>query len=133
MSLKEYIKKEDKVIIAVKMLYMVVGIGIIRTTFTIFRHIDVRSPFFLIITKVIIYAASIYLIIQISKCKNWARWALIIILTLSIPLTILPAFGQIPHNPIYAILFFIQLVLYMAALVLLFQESVSERFTSMKS
>ena len=129
MSIKEYLEKEDKVVLAVKMLYLVVGIGVIRTLFTIFRHIDVRSPVSLIITKLIIYGLSIYLIIQISKCKNWARWTLVVILTISIPLTILPAFGQVTHNPVYAILFFIQLVLYIAALILLFQESVSKRFT----
>ena len=130
MSIKEYLGNEDKVTLASKMLYIVVGVGVIRTIFTIFRHIDVRSPVSLIVTKLIIYGVSIFLIIQISKCKNWARWALVVILTMSIPLTILPAYGQVTHNPIFAILFFLQLVLYMVALVLLFQESVSERFKS---
>ena len=130
MSIKEYLINEDKVALASKMLYIVVGVGVIRTIFTIFRHIDVRSPVSLIVTKLIIYGVSIFLIIQISKCKNWARWALVVILTVSIPLTILPAFGQATHNPIFTILFFLQLVLYMVALVLLFQESVSERFKS---
>jgi len=130
MSIKEYLEKEDKVVLAVKMLYLVVGIGVLRTLFTIFRHIDVRSLISLIITKLIVYGLSIYLIIQINKCKNWARWSLVVILTVSIPLTILPAFGQVTHNPIYAILFFMQLILYMVALVILFQESVSKRFTS---
>lgn len=131
MSIKEYLEKEDKVVLATNMLYLVVGIGVIRTIFTIFRHIDVRSPISLIITKLIIYGFSIYLIIQISKCKNWARWLLVVILTISIPLTILPAFGQVSHNPIYAVLFFMQLILYMIALVILFQESVSKRFVSL--
>lgn len=130
MSIKEYLEKEDKVVLATNMLYLVVGIGVTRTIFTIFRHIDVRSPISLIITKLIIYGFSIYLIIQISKCKNWARWLLVVILTISIPLTILPAFGQVSHNPIYAVLFFMQLILYMIALVILFQESVSKRFVS---
>ena len=130
MSIKDYLVNEDKIVLATRMLYIVVGIGVIRTIFTIFRHIDVRSPISLIITKLIIYGVSIFLIIQISKCKNWARWALVVILTMSIPLTILPAYGQITHNPINSILFFLQLVLYMVALVYLFQESVSKRFKS---
>ena len=133
MSIKEYLENQDKVVLAVRMLYLVVGIGVIRTTMTVFRHIDVRSPYFLIITKLIIYAASIYLIQQIVKGKNWARWSLVVILTISIPLTILPAFGQFSHNPIYAVLFFMQLVLYMVALVFLFQESSSEYFKSEKA
>jgi len=132
MSLKEYLEIQDKVVLSVKMLYLVVGIGVIRTAMTVFRHIDVRSPNFLIITKLIVYAASIYLIQQINKGKNWARWSLVVLLTLSIPLTILPAFGQFSHNPVYAVLFFMQLVLYIVALVFLFQKSSSEYFKSEK-
>ncbi len=133
MSLKEYLELQDKVVLSVKMLYLVVGIGVIRTAMTVFRHIDVRSPTFLIISKLIVYAASIYLIQQINKGKNWARWSLLVLLTLSIPLTILPAFfGQFSHNPVYAVLFFMQLVLYIVALVFLFQKSSSEYFKSEK-
>jgi len=132
MSLKEYLEIQDKVVLSVKMLYLVVGIGVIRTAMTVFRHIDVRSPNFLIITKLIVYAASIYLIQQINKGKNWARWSLVVLLTLSIPLTILPAFGQFSHNPVYAVLFFMQLVLYIIALIFLFQKSSSEYFKSEK-
>ena len=133
MSLKEYLEIQDKVVLSVKMLYLVVGIGVIRTAMTVFRHIDVRSPNFLIITKLIVYAASIYLIQQINKGKNWARWSLVVLLTLSIPLTILPAFGQFSHNPVYAVLFFMQLVLYIIALIFLFQKSSSEYFKSEKT
>lgn len=133
MSLKKYLELQDKVVLSVKMLYLVVGIGVIRTAMTVFRHIDVRSPDFLIITKLIVYAASIYLIQQINKGKNWARWSLVVLLTISIPLTILPAFGQFSHNPVYAVLFFMQLVLYIVALVFLFQKSSSEYFKSEKT
>ena len=133
MSLKKYLELQDKVVLSVKMLYLVVGIGVIRTAMTVFRHIDVRSPDFLIITKLIVYAASIYLIQQINKGKNWARWSLVVLLTISIPLTILPAFGQFSHNPVYAVLFFMQLALYIVALIFLFQKSSSEYFKSEKT
>jgi len=133
MSLKEYLELRDKVVLSVKMLYLVVGIGVIRTAMTVFRHIDVRSPDFLIITKLIVYSASIYLILQINKGKNWARWSLVVLLTISIPLTILPAFGQFSHNPVYAVLFYMQLILYIVALVFLFQNSSSEYFKPEKN
>ena len=66
-----------KVAHAVKIFYLVIGLGIIRAVMTIIRHADVRSPDFLIITKLIIYAGSLYLIYQLSKGRNWARWVLV--------------------------------------------------------
>jgi hypothetical protein len=130
MLLKNQLLNKDKLTLAVNMLYLVVGIGVVRALFSIFRHIEVRDPTSLIITKLIIYVVSIYLIIQISKCKNWARWLIVVILTISIPLTILPALGQISHNPVFALLLVMQLILYIAALVILFHEDVSKRFKS---
>ena len=43
-----------KVALAVNFFYLVVVVGIIRAVMTIIRHADVRSPYFLIYTKLII-------------------------------------------------------------------------------
>lgn len=117
-----------KVTLAVKMLYIVVGIGVLRTIMTVVRHADVRSPDFLIMSKLLTYVFSVYLIYQISKGKNWARWALVVIFVVSIPLTILPAFDSFSHNPIHNLLGFVQLGLYIYGLVLLFHRDVSGWF-----
>ena len=119
-----------KVALAVKMLYVVVGIGVIRTIMTVVRHMDVRSPDFLIMTKLLTYAFSVYLIYQISKGKNWARWALVVIFVVSIPLTILPAFDSFSHNPIHNLLGFVQIGLYVYGLVLLFQKDAAGWFAA---
>ena len=114
-----------KVALATKLLYVVVGIGVIRTVMTVMRHIDVRSPDFLIMTKVGIYAFSLYLVYQIGKGKNWTRWALVAIFVIHLPLTILPAFQSLSHNPVHTLLGFLQLGLYIYALALLFHRDVS--------
>jgi uncharacterized membrane protein YfcA len=117
-----------KVRLATRLLYLVVGIGIARTAMTVLRHADVRSPDFLIATKLLTVAASIYLIYQIGKGKNWARWSLIVIFVISIPLTILPAFETVSHNTAHTLLGFVQVGLYVAGLLLVFHRDVSGWF-----
>jgi hypothetical protein len=125
-------ERPPKVSLAVKFFYVVVGIGIIRAAMTIIRHADVRSPYFLIIIKLIIYAGSLYLIYQLSKGRNWARWSMVAIFIISIPLTILPAFASFSHNPVHSSLGFVQLALYIIGLAFLFHGSSSSWFSSQK-
>ena len=125
-------ERPPKVALAVKFFYVIVGIGIIRAALTIIRHADVRSPYSLIITKLIIYAGSLYLIYQLSKGRNWARWLMVVIFIISIPLTILPAFASFSHNPVYTSLGFVQLALYIIGLVFLFHRSSSSWFGTEK-
>jgi hypothetical protein len=112
-----------KVVLAVKMLYFVVGVGVLRTAFMVVRHLEVRSPDFLIMTKFFSYALSLYLIYLVGKGKNLARWLLVMIFVVSIPLTILPYFESITHNPVGSALGIAQLVMYVIGLVLLFHSS----------
>ena len=128
MQKKEFLEKPAKVVLAQRLLYLVVGLGIVRAAITIIRHVDVRSPQSLIVLKLLLYSVSVFLIYECSKAHNWARWALVLILTASIPLIILPSFESISHNLVYASFVFLQLALYMIALVCLFQKSSSRWF-----
>lgn len=130
---KELLEKPAKVVLAAKMLYLVVAIGIIRTSMTVIRHAEVRSPDFLILTKILIYAVSLYMIYQMSKGKDWARWSLVVIFAISIPLIVLPAFAAMSHNPVYTILGLLQLGLYTVALLFLFQGNSSRWFGAIKT
>lgn len=130
---KELLEKPAKVIHGAKLLYLVVGIGIIRASMTIIRHADVRSPDFLIYTKLLVYAVSLFLIYQTGKGKNWARWSLVVIFVISIPMVVLPFFESMSHNPVNSILGFLQLGLYIAALMFLFHESSSGWFGARKT
>lgn len=124
----ELSEKPPKVVLAMKLFYLVVGIGVIRTAITVFRHAGVRSPFFLIFTKLLIYAGSVYLIYQLGKGKNWAKWSFAAIFAVNIPLTILPALGSISHNPFYTLLGFLQIGLYIAGLAFIFHKSAASWF-----
>ena len=125
-------ERPPKVVLAVKFFYVVVGIGIIRAAMTVIRHADVRSPNFLILTKLIIYIGSFYLIYQISKGRNWARWSMVVIFIIAIPLTILPAFASFSHNPVHTLLGLIQIVLYIIGMAFLFHGSSSSWFGAEK-
>jgi hypothetical protein len=128
MSIKELSQRPEKIVTAVKQLYLVVAIGIIRTSMTVIRHVDVRSPHLLIFSKMLLYVASVFLIYQVSKGKNWARWLLLAILAIAFPLSVLPTFDAIFHNPIHTLLGFLQLALYIVAMIFLFHRSSSQWF-----
>jgi len=133
MSAEELLEKPEKVVTAVKLLYLMIAIGVIRTVMTVLRHVDVRSPHSLIITKILIYAASLFLIYQISRGKNWARWLLLAIFAIAFPLSVLPTFDAISHNPVHALLGLLQLGLYIVAMVYLFHRSSMEWLGSGKA
>ena len=130
MSTKIVSDRPPKVILAVKLFYIIVGIGITRAAMTIFRHADVRSPYFLILIKVLVYIGSLFLIYQLSKGKNWARISMVAIFIISIPLVILPTFASFSHNPANSILGFIQILIYIIGLALLFNKNSSPWFRS---
>ena len=102
-------QKPDQVVLAAKMLYLVVVVGITRTVMTVVRHVDVRSPYFLISVKLCIYVISVLVVYQLSKGKNWARWTLVAIFTICIPLVILPVFDSFSHSPVNSLLGLLQL------------------------
>ncbi len=114
-----------KVVYAVRMLYLVVGIGVVRTAMTVVRHADVRTPYFLIFTKVLLYAGSLFMIWQLTKGKNWARWSLAAVFAIGIPLSTLPALGSISFSPVHTLLGILQLGLYLIALFFMFHKNSS--------
>jgi len=119
-----------KVVLAVKVLYLFVALGAIRTALMMIRHLDVRSPFFDIVANLVIYAASLYLIHQLSKGKNWARWSLVAILFFSLFLLLLPTFDSFTLNPVNTLLVLVQYTLYVVALVFLFHRETQGWFAA---
>ena len=122
MPAQELSERPGKIVAAATLLYLVVVIGMIRTGMTVMRHADVRSPQFLIFTKILIYTVSVFLIYRVSKGKNWAKWLLVVILALAFPLSVFPSFDAIAHSPAHSSLGLLQLGLYLVALVLLFHR-----------
>jgi len=130
MSTIELSARPAKVVLAVKVLYLFVALGAIRTALMMIRHLDVRSPFFDIVANLVIYAASLYLIHQLSKGKNWARWSLVAILFFSLFLLLLPTFDSFTLNPVNTLLVLVQYTLYVVALVFLFHRETQGWFAA---
>lgn len=120
--------RPGKVDAAVKMLYLLIAVGILRTSMTVLRHADVRSPYFLITIKLLVYAVTLFLIYKTAKGNNWARWLLLATVALAFPLAILPTLDSITHNPVHSLLGFLQLGLYIVAMFFLFHRSVRDWF-----
>ena len=125
--------KPAAVVTAVRNLYLVVAIGVGRVVLAVIRHSDVRSPDFLILTKILFYAAAIFLITRLGRGKNWARWSLATLLAIGIPLTVLPALDGISHSALNSGLVLLQLGLYIAAMVLVFRKPSSTWFDGMRT
>lgn len=124
--------KPVKVVRAVYILYLTVAIGLARKIMLLMRHADVRSPDFLIYTALFLLSISLFLIYQAGKGRNWARWSLVWILCISIPLTILPMFQGLSHTLIPNILGLTQVVLFLISLMLLFHKNTSSWFRRKK-
>ena len=121
-------ERPAKVVLAVRILYFTIGIAAIRIAIVVLRHLEVRSPDFLIITKVVIGAICLFLIFRISKGNNWARWSLVAIFIVSIPLTFLPAIQTFTAYPVQGWLEALQFALTLIALGLLFHPNASKWF-----
>ena len=111
--------KPATISLAVLLMYAVVAVGFLRTGMTVGRHLDVRTPYMYLGSKALVYVLSVFLIYKISKGYNWARWTLMAILAVSIPLGVLPTLDSIEHSPLHAQLGFAQLGAFVFAAFLL--------------
>ena len=118
-------KKPANVTLALALMYAVVAVGFLRTGMTIGRHLDVRTPYMYLGAKTAVYVLSVFLIYQISKGHNWARWTLLAILAIAIPLGVLPTIDSLEHSPLHALLGFAQLGAFVVAAILLFLPQTS--------
>jgi hypothetical protein len=117
-----------KVVLALKTLYVGIGIGVIRTAIVVLRHLEVRTPDFLIMVKVVIWAGVLYSIFQAGKGRNWARWVLVGLLIITIPLNLLPLLPAFADYPVDGSLGVLQYALFFIGVGLLFHPDSSAWF-----
>jgi hypothetical protein len=117
-----------KVVLALKMLYVGIGIGVIRTALVVLRHLEVRTPDFLIMVKVVIWAGVLYSIFQAGKGRNWARWVLVALLIITIPLNLLPLIPAFADYPFDGSLGVLQYALFFTGVGLLFHPDATAWF-----
>jgi hypothetical protein len=120
--------RPEKVSQAIKLLYGVLGISILRLVWTVVSHIDVRSPAMTILSSIMVYTVFIFLLYHLGRRKNWARIGIALIFAISIPLAIMPMFQSITHSVVVNGLGLIALVIYVVALLWLFQQDSSNWF-----
>ena len=120
----------QKIDLAVKLLYGVVALGIVRTVMNAINHIDVRSIGPVHLGHAFVFAVSGYLIYKISKQQSWARMTVLAILIIDIPLTVLPMLDSLKHSPLNNGLGLVQAGVFIAAMVLLYRPESSLWFDS---
>lgn len=127
------LEKPATIKLAVFLMYAVVAVGFLRTGMTVGRHLDVRTPYMYLGAKTLVYLLSVFLIYQISKGHNWARWTLMVILAAAVPLGVLPTIDSLEHSPLHAQLGFGQLGAFILAALLLLMPQSSKWLKSTKS
>jgi len=115
------------------MLYVGIGIGVIRTAIVVLRHLEVRTPDFIILVKLVIWAGVLYAIFQTGKGRNWARWLLVALFIVTIPLNFLPLIPTFTDYPVDGSLGVLQYALFLIALGLLFHPDASAWFRKGRS
>jgi hypothetical protein len=118
---------------AVMLLWVALGIGILRGAIRYIRHADVRSLGVGELISLGLWALSVFLIVQVWKGRHWARIAWIVIFCLAIPLGILPLFQSVTYFPVANGLGIAQTLVWLAGIVLLFQRDASTWFRSQPS
>jgi hypothetical protein len=122
----------EKVILAAKLFYIVIGMGFVRMVITVVRHWDVRTPDVFILSKLVLWSVSLFFVYQVSKGKNWARWIMVVMFIIAIPMAILPRISSLSHTLIPNLLGLVQVFLYVWAIVLLFQATSNAWFKEKK-
>ena len=133
MQENQQLKKPAMVSLSIFLMYAVVAVGFLRTGMTVGRHLDVRTPYMYLGSKTLVYVVSVFLIYQISKGHNWARWTLMVVLAVAVPLGVLPTLDSLEHSPLHAQLGFAQLGAFILAALLLLMPPSSKWLKSRKS
>jgi hypothetical protein len=115
---------------AVALLCVALGIGVLRGVIRYIRHADVRSLGLGELITLGLWVLSVFLIVQVWKGRHWARIAWIVIFCLAVPLGILPLFESVAYFPVANGLGIAQSLVWLAGIVLMFQQDASKYFRS---
>jgi len=124
----EQLAQPSKVATAVKLLYVTLGIGIIRSIIEFSRQAEESSVGFVLFIMLFVFGIMLFFIYMIGKGKNWARIAFLVLFIIGVPLSISYMIQSLSHNPISGVLGLLQVVMQVIGLVLLFQSGSSTWF-----
>jgi hypothetical protein len=121
-------ERPKKVQNAMTILYVTLGIGIVRAVIEASANAQMAGVGFLIFITVLVFAAMVFLIGMIGRRRNWARITFLVLFLLGLLPSILPLIRSFTLSPISGVLGLAQVVLQVMALVFLFQQESSVWF-----
>ena len=121
-------ERPKKVQNAVTILYVTLGIGIVRKVMEASANVEMAGVGFFIVVTLITFAFRVFLIAMIGRGRNWARITLLFFLLLGLPLSILPLIRSFTISPISGVLGLAHAILQIVAIVFLFQQDASAWF-----
>lgn len=127
------ISRPKKVGTAVKLLYITLGIGVLRSIMEASMQAQMASPAFVMFITFFVLGIMWLFIYMIGKGRNWARITFLVLFIVGIPLFVPPLLQSLAVNPISGLLGIGQTVIQVIALVFLFQKPSSDWFREVKS
>ena len=125
--------RPHKVGTAVKLLYITLGIGVLRSIMEASMHAEMASPAFVMFITFFVLGILWLFIFMIGKGRNWARITLLVLFIIGIPFSVLPLMHSLAANPTSGLLGIAQTIIQIVALVFLFQKPSSDWFREMKA
>lgn len=127
------VNRPDKVGTAVVLLYVTLGIGVLRSIMEASRLSAQASVGFVMFITSAVLGLMWFFIYMIGKGRNWARITFLVLFIIGIPFAVLPLLQSLAANPLSGLLGIGQTVVQVIALVFLFQKPSSEWFRQMKA
>jgi FtsH-binding integral membrane protein len=120
--------RPKKVQNAVTILYITLGIGIVRAVIEASANAEMAGVGFFMFITLVLVALIMLLIAMIARGRNWARITCLVLFLLGLLPSILALIRSFTLSPISGVLEMVQVVLTIVALVLLFQQDSSAWF-----
>src|SRR5712692_1963915 len=104
-------ERPKKVQNAVTILYVTLGLGIIRAVIEASANAGMAGVGFLILITLVVFAVMVFLIAMIGRGRNWARITFLVLFLLGLLPSILPLIRSFTLSPISGVLGLAQVVL----------------------
>ena len=115
--------KPHKITVAVLMLWISLGLGVVRSAWEMPAQVEQNSLGFVIFVMAVTLLFTGFFIWRIDRGKNWARITYLVLFILGAPFSIYLLFKSMAFEPISDLISIVQCVLQIIALVFLFLKN----------
>lgn len=106
---------------AATLLYVTLGIGVLRAAMEFPRLSAMSGAAFVIFTQLVVFGLTWLLIFLISRRRNWARIVYVVLFLLGTPLSVKPLIASLVATPVSGLLGLGQAAAQVVAIVMLFR------------